>query len=289
MGSPPIPDPLRNTWFSTTHAYSFGVTPGRLRNPNLTHPGRSLYIGPGLTDSWWARARGWLSILPHGTALCGPSAVTALGLPAPVTETVHVLVPPDAPRPRSRDGLIVRQRQVGRPLSPIDGVPVTAPAPTWVHLAETWGRKSLVVIGDAMLTRGLIEVDDLNLEIAANGGARGVVLLRQCVRELRSGAESPSESLTRLVIVDGGLPCPVVNPDIIDGAGGWIGRPDLAYPLLRLAIQYEGDVHRSSRRRWEKDIARDEAMRDHGWEPSGSPPSSSTGRCSSAAGFAIEW
>lgn len=38
-------------------------------------------------------------------------------------------------------------------------------------------------------------------------------------------------------LVDGGLPCPEPNVDIYDEHGGCIGRPDLCYLLLKLAIQ----------------------------------------------------
>src|SRR5699024_2060728 len=66
----------------------------------------------------------------------------------------------------------------------------------------------------------------------------------------------------RLILNDPDL---VVNPNIY-GEGGWIGRPDLAHLELKVAIQYEGDVHRQDKRRWRSDITRDEVMREHGWE-----------------------
>ncbi len=51
-----------------------------------------------------------------------------------------------------------------------------------------------------------------------------------------------------------------------DDHGGWIGRPDLAYQDVKVALQYEGDVHRTNAKRWRADIARDEVLREHGWE-----------------------
>ena len=36
--------------------------------------------------------------------------------------------------------------------------------------------------------------------------------------------------------------------------------------MLKLAIQYEGDVHRATKKRWRADISRDEVLLDHGWD-----------------------
>jgi hypothetical protein len=69
----------------------------------------------------------------------------------------------------------------------------------------------------------------------------------------------------RLIVVRGGLPEPTVNPEVRDAAGEWLGQPDLAHLRAMVATQFEGDVHRTSQRRWRQDIARDEAFRDNGW------------------------
>jgi hypothetical protein len=65
--------------------------------------------------------------------------------------------------------------------------------------------------------------------------------------------------------VDAGLPEPEVNRPRFDAVGGWLGSPDLGYEEYQVAAQFEGDVHRTSRTQWRKDIARDEAFRDAGW------------------------
>jgi hypothetical protein len=82
---------------------------------------------------------------------------------------------------------------------------------------------------------------------------------------LRPGVDSPQETRLRLIIVRAGLPEPDVNVPVFDAAGEWIGSPDLGYGAYRIALQYEGDVHRSNPRRWRQDIARDEAFADAGW------------------------
>jgi very-short-patch-repair endonuclease len=40
---------------------------------------------------------------------------------------------------------------------------------------------------------------------------------------------------------------------------------DLAYPLLRIAIEFEGDQHRTDPRQWQRDIEKHERLADLGW------------------------
>ena len=49
------------------------------------------------------------------------------------------------------------------------------------------------------------------------------------------------------MIIDlGGLPRPKAQVRIYDASGTFAGRPDLFYERQRLAIEYDGDVHRSA-------------------------------------------
>ena len=59
----------------------------------------------------------------------------------------------------------------------------------------------------------------------------------------------------RLTVIDAGLPQPEVNYDVIE-AGRWLGQVDLAYPELRIAIEYEGEHHLTDPLQWAEDIAR---------------------------------
>lgn len=42
-------------------------------------------------------------------------------------------------------------------------------------------------------------------------------------------------------------------------------RPDLSYPHLRIAIEYEGAHHLTHRWQWTSDISRERDFNDHGW------------------------
>lgn len=73
------------------------------------------------------------------------------------------------------------------------------------------------------------------------------------------------ESRTRLTLVRAGLPCPEVNVPVHDAAGRFLAMPDLTYREPRLALEYDGDVHRTERATWMRDIRRRESLQAAGW------------------------
>jgi len=70
------------------------------------------------------------------------------------------------------------------------------------------------------------------------------------------------ETVTRLRLVDSGFPCPVVGADVWDDLGCWIARPDMCWPQIRVALEYDGDHHRTDRWQYVKDIHRRERLED---------------------------
>src|SRR5690625_3775661 len=94
-------------------------------------------------------------------------------------------------------------------------------------------------------------------------GVRGVRSLRNALRRSRADVGSPQETDLRLAIVEAGFPEPLVHVPV--DVRGFRVHPDLAYPDLRIAIEYEGDHHRASSRQWEADIVRERRMREAGW------------------------
>ncbi len=166
--------------------------------------------------------------------------------------------------PRRRPGLITHQRVLDEQPVLLQGVPVSCPAQLFLDLASVLDLTELIVVGDALLAR-LLDLTMLQRYLAERPRQRGVLRAREAVTLLRPQVDSPQETRLRLVIARAGLPEPQVNVPVFDAAGGWIGAPDLGYEQYRIAIQFEGDAHRTNPRRWRQDIARDEAFTDIGW------------------------
>jgi hypothetical protein len=93
----------------------------------------------------------------------------------------------------------------------------------------------------------------------------GIRRARRVVELVRVGSESPMESLLRLAILAHGLAEPIVNGPAYDLDSGWLARVDLSYPDYRVAIEYQGDQHRTDVHQWRSDITRTRALQTAGW------------------------
>lgn len=236
-----------------------------MRARSVTPLFRGVYLGPSGSNTLVARAQGLAEVLPSDAQFSHHTAAELYGAPAPRTDELHVSVAASRTTPRRRRGVVTHARlRAGEPRL-IDELLVTSPEQTFLDLAAVLSLDEAVVLGDYFV-RNWVSRSRLTGHVAtAPRGTRGVVRAREALALVREGVNSPPETLLRLHIVRNGLPEPAVNPTIYDSAGGWLGEPDLAHLLQRVLTQYDGDVHRTTIRRWRQDIARDEAFRDDGW------------------------
>ena len=149
-------------------------------------------------------------------------------------------------------------------------LPVVHPAHVFVDLATAradrrWSVPDLVALGDAVSRWGPVWAQSLGVAASSYGGRPGAAYLASAVALVRLGAESPMESRTRVVLVTGGLPEPELNQDIFSATGAWLGRVDMLWRRARVVGEYEGDGHRSERRRWRADIERVRRMEAAGF------------------------
>jgi len=90
------------------------------------------------------------------------------------------------------------------------------------------------------------------------------VQLRQLIALASALSESPGESLTRLALIDAGLPEPELQHWVmVRGVPTY--RLDLAYPAHRVAIEYDGQAFHDSPEQGARDQARRRWLRDNGW------------------------
>jgi hypothetical protein len=155
----------------------------------------------------------------------------------------------------------------GADLTHVRGLRTTTPARTWCDLAAIGLRlPELVAVGDAAIHHktGLCTLRDLRRALARFEGRRGTAVMRAAIELLNPRADSPPESELRVAMVLAGLPHPSVN-EPIPLPGSRIATPDLSWPRWRIAVEYEGDHHRTSRDQWRKDLARYNELADLGW------------------------
>ncbi|MGU3646473.1 endonuclease domain-containing protein [Microbacterium sp. C23T] len=153
------------------------------------------------------------------------------------------------------------------------GVPLTSPAFTWVMLAAVVrDHYDLVAVADGVVREQMFPEDPPplgtleQLESAVRSGRRvGIRALREALPRVRTRSASRMETRCRLILIDAGLTEPLLNHAVFDSTRGFIGVVDLAYPELRIAIEYEGEHHLRDPGQWAKDIARYEALANAGW------------------------
>ena len=159
----------------------------------------------------------------------------------------------------------------------VEGLRVASAASAWALLAEELRVRELMVRGDAIVRipgdhrgrtrpdRALATIDQLE-RAAAAGRRRGIHHLRRALDEVCTESASPLETEFRLDAGAAGLPPAELDREVCDGAGRRLGISEFVYPEWRVVAEIEGDHHRTSRRQWERDLAKYAAYADAGWE-----------------------
>lgn len=268
----PLPPALRRRAFDVAAADRAGVTRERLRRQDLARPTRSVRWDRNDPPHGVRRIRAFRPVLLPGQFISHTSAAMLWGLPLPAWAErddgpVHVTSVRPAAQMR-RTGVVGHRVPPGRAARCVRwGMPVSSPATTWVDCGSVLGLDDLVVLGDAIVSSRACgtTLDDLGAELVDRGSCRGARRLRAALELVRIGAESAQETRCRLAIVRAGLPEPELQVPVFDEEGRFVARVDMAYPERRVAIEYEGDHHRTDPEQWAIDIRRHRALARLGW------------------------
>ncbi|AFC52060.1 hypothetical protein OCQ_05470 [Mycobacterium paraintracellulare] len=147
----------------------------------------------------------------------------------------------------------------------IDGVAVTTPARTAVDLACWYPLTTAVAAIDALARVTDVKMADAELLAARYRGRRGIEGARASLELVDAGAQSPKETWLRLVLVRAGLPRPQTQIPVVDECGSTFAFLDMGWDDVKVAVEYDGDQHRSDHSQYAWDIARHERLRRCGW------------------------
>jgi hypothetical protein len=192
---------------------------------------------------------------------CMNTAADLYGFNIEPDERIHVLDPGVRMRPNPE--LMVHQR-VGAPLKRIQGRLATAPAWTAVELARTLRRPRALAVLDAALRCGCCTRKDVEDVIREQKGRRGIVNMRELVEYADGRAESPMESEARLVFIDGGLPMPELQYEIVDRYG-MLWRVDFAWPDAMLVAEYDSVEWHANAEAFKHDRLKRARLQEYGW------------------------
>lgn len=284
----PLPPGSYGRAFRVRDGAALGLTPGRLRGSDLQRPFHGVRsVGLDLEEVA-ERCRALLPALTPAHAISHATGALLLGGPLPLRLR-------DASRPidvatlggprMQRAGVRGHELPADTPVTRSAlGIPVVAPADTWCHLAAETAHKTrerrillshedLVAVGDAFVsgtrrahgtrTSPLCTLDDLRDALERHGRRRGARALAAALPCVRCGVDSARETLLRLTIVDAGLAEPEIGIEVRTPEGTFF--LDLGYADAKVAIEYEGDHHRTDMTQWRRDFVRVRALQAAGW------------------------
>ena len=165
----------------------------------------------------------------------------------------------------SPDGVITRnQRFADDEVTRVARLPVTTPARTAFDLGRLLRTGEAMARLDALMRAKPFSIEDVLLLTKRHPGARGVRQLRAILPRIDSGAASPKETWLRLLLIDAGLPAPETQIPVQEN---WrlVGVLDMGWEKYKVAAEYDGDQHRTSRRQYVRDMRRLKALEGLGW------------------------
>jgi hypothetical protein len=278
MGFPKeLPDELATTSFLWRDGLDAGLTPKQLRNKKLARPSRGVRVPQGVALSLADEVRALSWITPE-SAVSHITAASLWEFPLPFwleqDREVHVSRPASSSTPRRREVVGHRMKLLPGETAVHLGVRLTSRKKTWLDLAQLLLVEDLVIIGDHLVRwprwkyekrlEPYATVEELRGIIAAHKGKRGIVKAAEAIEMVRVGADSAQETRLRLALVNAGLPEPELNQPLVDDSGRRWHSPDLQYREYKVAIEYEGDHHRSAEQ-LANDVKRGENAAAAGW------------------------
>ncbi|MCW2583539.1 MAG: uncharacterized protein JWQ53_2329 [Klenkia sp.] len=238
------------------------LTKADLRGPAWQRVFPDVHLAAGVELTHAVRLTAALVLFPRAV-VAGRSAARVWGIdvdgPAGVPGDVEILLPLVIERSGRRRP--ARQQRVPgirvgrgavlvRDLVALPGHPgrlVLRPVAGALSLAAELPHVEAVVLLDqycrpTAVARRLTDLEELRARAATLTG-RGCRLVRAAVADADGKAESPQETRLRLLVHRGSLPRPVAQWRVLDHRGKEVARVDLAWPDLRLALEYDGEGH----------------------------------------------
>ncbi|HUB57569.1 MAG TPA: DUF559 domain-containing protein [Mycobacterium sp.] len=167
--------------------------------------------------------------------------------------------------PHSPAGVITRNHRLDNDeITYAAPLPVTTPARTAYDLGRLLPRGEAVARLDALMHATPYSAEDVLLLAKRYPGARGLRQLRAALPLVDGGSASPKESWLRLLLLDAGLPRPTTQIPVHES---WrlIGILDMGWIEYKVAVEYDGDQHRTDRRQYVRDQKRLRAFEALGW------------------------
>lgn len=248
--------------FLGTEAIAARLATRRTLNSRHRRIFRNVYVAPEVARTPLVMAEAaWLFADRAGT-LAGISAAALHG-----DKWLDEDLPPELMRTAAGcRGLVVhRLEPAPDEIMTIRGMSTTTPARTAFDLGRRKGAEEALIRCDALANATGLTPQQVTPLLARYTGSRGLVQLRKILSMMDGGAESPQETRTRLVLLDGGLRRPETQIGVYDAGWYEFARIDMGYQEFKVGVEYDGIQHWTDPKRRAHDVERRRELAERGW------------------------
>jgi hypothetical protein len=234
----------------------------------LAQPWRGVLIHAADSLNLPTLAQAALIHVGQPAALSGATSLALHGISAAASTVIHLSVPP-AKRARSKPGLVVHRAEYQpSDVVEIEGLPAfSLDLALADYLCDGDEQTAFAAVDQAMAglppdhCRTLR--NNVRDRLVDRRNRRGIHRAQMLLALATGKAESPPESILRLIVVEAGFPVPEAQFEIADIEGRKLYVLDMAWPELRIALEYDGFAAHEERH--ERDAQRDARMAGRGW------------------------
>lgn len=147
----------------------------------------------------------------------------------------------------------------------VAGLTVTTPARTAFDVGRRLGLTEGVQRIDALMNATHVNAAAVEAVAARHPGVRGLAQLRHTLTFVDGGAESPYESLTRLLLMQAGFPRPETQIPVYDEYGELFARIDMGWRKYLVGVDFEGAHHWTDPKQRTWDVERYAKLSELSW------------------------
>ncbi|MEQ0563903.1 DUF559 domain-containing protein [Amycolatopsis sp. NEAU-NG30] len=234
----------------------------------LAQPWRGVLIHAADSLNLTTLAQAALIHVGPPAALSGATSLALHGLSVCTSTMIHLSVPP-VKRARSKPGLVIHRAEFQpSDVVELDGLPAfSLDLALADHLCDGDERTAFAALDQALARlpedhRPILR-KNVRDRLVDRRDRRGIHRAQMLLALATGQAESPPESILRLIVVEAGFPVPEPQFEITAVDGRRLYVLDMAWPELRIALEYDGFAAHEDRH--ERDAERDERMAGRGW------------------------
>lgn len=261
--------------FTAPQAHAVGLDRNQLgrlvRAGHLRRVFRGVYVDSSAEDTPVTRARALRLVVPRHVVVTEELSAWLRGVDLRargdhiVPPPLSVTVPLDRTRVRQHGTHGSRRMLEPRDVEELMGVLRTTSLRTAIDLGRKRPPPRALAAIDGLMHTGDFDRPGLLDEAARFRGYRGVVQLRELAQIADAAAESPAESVMRLLWVDADLPPVTTQISVCNALGVEVYRLDMGLPEIRYAAEYDGLAWHSSPEQRAHDRRRRARLAEQGW------------------------